>query len=212
MASESKKAIATRIALLVLLVVEQLSLALALSKYELLGCLCLGLIAVLAVYLQRQYQRMHADTKQLKAKLTSLWKPIGISWLTLFGGELLFGSLLMATHTQTSANQQTVMHYLHTSHIQLVMLLFVVIVAPVVEEATFRTAVMGFTDLEYGRVSAIVSAVLFAFAHTGFHGSWLNWGQYFFMGLVLAVLYAKTQDWRTNTVTHMLWNLFAVMI
>lgn len=212
MASESKMAIATRIALLALLVVEQLSLALALSKHELMGCLCLGLVVILAIYLQRQYQRMHADTKQLKAKLMSFWKSIGMSWLTLFGGELLFGSLLMATHTQTSANQQTVMHYLHTSHIQLVMFLFVVIVAPVVEEATFRTAIMGFTDLEYGRVSAVMSAVLFAFAHMGFHGSWLNWGQYFFMGLVLAVLYAKTQDYRTNTVTHMLWNLFAVMI
>lgn len=212
MASENKQAIVTRIALLVLLVVEQLSLALALSKYELLGCLCLGLIAVLAVFLQRQYQHMHANTKQLKTKLMSFWKPIGISWLTLLGGELLFGSLLMATRTQTSVNQQTVMHCLHTSHIQLVMLLFVVIVAPIVEEATFRTAIMGFTDLEYGRISAILSAVLFAFAHMGFHGSWLNWGQYFFMGLVLAILYAKTQDWRTNTVTHMLWNLFAIMI
>ena len=87
-----------------------------------------------------------------------------------------------------------------------------VIIAPIVEESTFRTEIMGNT--KHPVILGTISTVLFVCAHMistnqSLISFILNITAYALISAVLCLLYYRTKDWRVNTVFHISCNLLS---
>lgn len=129
------------------------------------------------------------------------WKLIGFDFLGIYLIKTIGGIILqLEGHTSTS-NQESIQN----ANINLLILfVFVVIAAPIVEELVFRGILMGKVFNPGSIIGMLVSAFLFGFVHTPDSiGAWIIYGG---MGLGLAYIYRRTHKLEHAIVVHMINN------
>ena len=194
-----------RFLLILMFFVEQLGLAFVLIKTKALIEIILLLVSVIGViFLQMWYQKL------INVKLSRFSKYIKFIVLTLI--VLLIVEEVISHFSSTSANQQLINHLLKDQSTKWVMTILGVIIAPIVEEGTFRTGIMGNT--KHPIILGTVSTMLFVCAHMvstnqSLISLVLNITAYALISAVLCLLYYRTKDWRVNTVFHISWNLLS---
>lgn len=130
----------------------------------------------------------------------------------IFGGTItsLFGG------ENTSSNQELI-NTLTDAHPAL-MILTSVFLAPILEEMMFRGIVFSWLYEVNPYFAHLVSAFLFGFVHimsSVLSGNMFEWVQifsYFFMGIVLSVLYEKTNNIYVPILTHATNNLISMIL
>lgn len=195
-----------RILLIVMFFVEQFGLAFALLNRVPLG-ISLSLLALIGtILLQIWYQRL------VKQKTMRFHKSLKLIVVLLI--VLLVVEETLAHFSTVSANQQFIDHFLNKQSTKWIMIFIGTVVAPVIEEGAFRTGIMGNT--KHPIIFSIISTILFTLMHmTSSKGSLLflisNIAQYSIISLFLCMIYYRTKDWKANTITHVLWNLVAMV-
>ncbi|MFU2416973.1 lysostaphin resistance A-like protein [Peptacetobacter sp. AB800] len=81
-----------------------------------------------------------------------------------------------------------------------------IIFGPIIEEYIFRYIIIGNLG-KMSKISMIISSILFSLAHMS--TNILHWMIYFFMGMVLAIIYKKTEKIETSMLVHILNNFIA---
>ena len=195
------KKVFCRFLLILMFFVEQLGLAFVLIKTKALIGIILLLVSVIGViFLQMWYQKL------INVKLSRFSKYIKFIVFTLI--VLLIVEEVISHFSSTSANQQLIDH----QSTKWIMTVLGVIIAPIVEEGTFRTGIMGNT--KHPVILGTISTVLFVCAHMISTNQSLifiilNITAYALISAVLCLLYYRTKDWRVNTVFHISWNLLS---
>ncbi|MEE0450758.1 CPBP family intramembrane glutamic endopeptidase [Peptacetobacter sp.] len=81
-----------------------------------------------------------------------------------------------------------------------------IIFGPIIEEYIFRYIIIGNLG-KMSKISMIISSILFSLAHMS--TNILHWMIYFLMGMVLAIIYKKTEKIETSMLVHILNNFIA---
>lgn len=127
-----------RFLLILMFFVEQLGLAFVLIKTKALIGIVLLLVSVIGViFLQMWYQKL------INVKLSRFFNYIKFIVFTLI--VLFIVEEVISHFSSTSANQQLINHLLKDQSTKWIMTILGVIIAPIVEEGTFRTGIMGKT-------------------------------------------------------------------
>ena len=130
------------------------------------------------------------------------WKSIFMGFLVMIPVRMLGGITLVLEHgTKANTLNQSVIENLGMSPA----LLFVmtVVAAPIVEEFVFKQA------FHFSKLGVLVSSLLFGALHMPTDlGSWILYGG---MGLVLAMIYRKTQKLEFSIAVHALNNFLGVL-
>lgn len=130
---------------------------------------------------------------------------------------------------QTSVNQSSILSYFHFGLIPiLAIIVSTVIIAPFIEEFCFRVMLIqpelndaNSTRSDHWRLISqiILTTVFFALMHmiaqpyTGHeHIYWFYFGQYFIVGLWLALNYVKFNNYKFNVFLHMSWNALSILV
>lgn len=137
----------------------------------------------------------------------SAWKTIIIGILALFLVKILGGIVLVLEHgANANTSNQSVIESLGMNPILLVIL--TVIVAPIVEEITCRGIIQGLA-FKNSYLGVLVSSLIFGGLHVPTDlGSWIIYGG---MGLVLGLIYRKTQKLEYSMTIHFLNNALGVI-
>lgn len=205
-------------------IVEQFGLMLLMKHQLIASTIVLLLSAAGAIGLQCWYAWLRPSKDMPMGRKIKLvvWLLIALVFI-----ELIIGDLMMHYGVGISANQQVINHYMQVPGDYLVMAFGLVIVAPLVEEGLFRTAIIGRVQHEWFPESGdtkqqnlfllgIISTILFVMAHITLSGDaitlFLHCLQYAVLGGVFSTVYAYTEDWRVNTTLHVLWNLMTLII
>lgn len=129
------------------------------------------------------------------------WKWIGIDLLGITLIKYVGGIILWLEGHATTSNQEAIQN---AQMNPLILFVFVVIAAPIIEELIFRGILMGKVFNPGSIVGLLVSAFLFGFAHgPDSIGAWII---YVGMGLGLAYIYRRTRKLEHAIVVHMINN------
>ena len=135
------------------------------------------------------------------------WKSIFMGFLVMVPVRMLGGITLVLEHgTKANTLNQSVIENLGMSPA----LLFVmtVVAAPIVEEFVFRGLIVK-QAFQFSKLGIFVSSFLFGALHMPTDlGSWILYGG---MGLVLAMIYRKTQKLEFSIAVHALNNFLGVL-
>lgn len=130
-----------------------------------------------------------------------------ISFMVLFGVKMIGGQLIMMEEGfgKTPANQELI----NNSGLPAILLfLFVVFFAPILEELFFRGILMGKIFGRESIVGLVLSSVLFGLIHRPSNiGSWVIYGG---MGLVLGLAYRISGKYSQNLLLHIGNNLLGI--
>ncbi|WP_161628283.1 CPBP family intramembrane glutamic endopeptidase [Ligilactobacillus equi] len=95
----------------------------------------------------------------------------------------------------------------------MVMLVYVVVLAPIAEEYIFRYLMIPINGSRISKyVSAAISALLFCFAHIGTDLTIANVINYGIISIFLTGNYLIFKDIRQNMLNHVGWNLVVMII
>lgn len=167
--------------------------------------LALLVVAVFTVYVAKRVGLLnHLE----KLKTWQAWKTVLIGFVVLtvvkyIGGIILFLENGLGANTEN----QAALEQLGMSPLLLIVL--TVIAAPIVEETVMRGLILGrtFNNSYFG---VIISSLLFGLLHMPTNiGSWVIYGG---MGLVLAVVYHKTQKLEYTIAIHFINNALGVLL
>ncbi len=163
-------------------------------------------IIVLAITLKEDLKRdFTAFRKNFKTYMTYTLPRVGIFLLVY----IIIAAMLVLAVGNISTNQQA----LNQMPIG-IMALLAIIVAPFIEELTFRGLLK--KVLNNKTIFVIFSALIFGLLHIMFvEENWLNYLYiipYAMMGYLFAKLYVKTDNIFVSMFIHCMWNTIAVMI
>lgn len=134
------------------------------------------------------------------------WKLIGLTFLGIFVIKYIGGIILTLEGQSNTANQSALVN---ANMNPLVLIVFAVIAAPIVEELVFRGILMGKVFNPNSIIGMLVSALLFGWAHGPTNlGSWIIYAG---MGLGLAYLYRRTHKLEHTIALHMINNYIGVI-
>lgn len=165
--------------------------------------LCWILITGASLYLAKRLGLVES-WKNLKGK--QAWAAIGLGFLALYVTKFLGGVILFLENGPEATTQnQALLGGVHP----LLLFVLAVIVAPIVEEIVFRGLIMKRTfDNSY--LGIAISSILFALLHLPTDiGSWVL---YLGMGLVLGIVYWKTEKLEHVIMIHFLNNGLSVLL
>lgn len=136
---------------------------------------------------------------------------VGIGFIILFGVTLLGSQILMLEQGvgQTTVNQSALQN---SGLPALLLFIFVVLLAPTIEELIFRGILMGKVFGKDSIVGLLLSSFLFGLSHTPTNiGSWVIYGG---MGLVLGLIYRFSGKFSYAIALHFINNLlsFGIML
>lgn len=188
--------------------IEQLLVA---YSFGIKGGWQLGLVTVLNLMLVGLVIYLAGRFNLWQPQKPALWSGKGLKTIALWSVYLFLAKMLsgivlalQAGPDATTFNQELI-EGLDLNPI--VLLLTTVLVAPFVEESIFRGLIMGKISSAQSALGLIISSLLFALIHLPTDlGSWLLYGS---MGLVLGLLYRKTQRLDYCISVHFLNNLLA---
>ena len=135
------------------------------------------------------------------------WKSIFMGFLVMVPIKMLGGITLFLEHgAKTDTLNQSVIEQLGMS--PLMLLVLTVIAAPIVEEFVFRGLIVK-QAFQFSKLGVGVSTFLFGALHMPTDiGSWILYGG---MGLVLALVYQKTQKLEYSIALHAINNFLGVI-
>lgn len=132
-----------------------------------------------------------------------------LAFIVMFGLKIIGGQLIMLEegYGQTTANQEVI----NNSGLPVLLLfLFAVLFAPVLEELIFRGILMGKVFGKDSNVGLLLSSFLFGLIHNPTNiGSWVVYGG---MGLVLGLAYRISGTYTNALILHMVNNFLSVLL
>lgn len=132
-----------------------------------------------------------------------------LAFIVMFGLKIIGGQLIMLEegYGQTTANQEVI----NNSGLPVLLLfLFAVLFAPVLEELIFRGILMGKVFGKDSNVGLLLSSFLFGLIHNPTNiGSWVVYGG---MGLVLGLAYRISGKYTNALILHMVNNFLSVLL
>ena len=134
------------------------------------------------------------------------WKLIGLTFLATYVIKFI-GGIVLGLEGQTNTNNQEALQNANMN--PLVLIVFAVIVAPIVEELIFRGILMAKVFNPNSLIGMVVSALLFGWVHGPTNiGSWIIYAG---MGFGLAYLYHRTHKLEHTIALHMINNYIGVI-
>ncbi|HEM2808569.1 TPA: CPBP family intramembrane metalloprotease [Streptococcus suis] len=134
---------------------------------------------------------------------------VALAFIVMFGLKIIGGQLIMLEegYGQTTANQEVI----NNSGLPVLLLfLFAVLFAPVLEELIFRGILMGKVFGKDSNVGLLLSSFLFGLIHNPTNiGSWVVYGG---MGLVLGLAYRISGKYTNALILHSLNNLIGFLL
>ncbi|MGQ7327763.1 lysostaphin resistance A-like protein [Streptococcus suis] len=134
---------------------------------------------------------------------------VALAFIVMFGLKIIGGQLIMLEegYGQTTANQEIINN---SGLPTLVLFLFAVFFAPVLEELFFRGILMGKVFGKDSIVGLLLSSFLFGLIHNPTNiGSWVVYGG---MGLVLGLAYRISGKYTNALILHSLNNLIGFLL
>ncbi|CYV60742.1 CAAX amino terminal protease family membrane protein [Streptococcus suis] len=134
---------------------------------------------------------------------------VALAFIVMFGLKIIGGQLIMLEegYGQTTANQEIINN---SGLPTLVLFLFTVFFAPVLEELLFRGILMGKVFGKDSIVGLLLSSFLFGLIHNPTNiGSWVVYGG---MGLVLGLAYRISGKYTNALILHSLNNLIGFLL
>lgn len=166
--------------------------------------LALVVIAILTVYVAKRVDLLNhlKDLKTWKA-----WKTILISFVVLTVVKYIGGVILLLENgLGANTENQAAIEQLGMSPLLLVVL--TVVAAPIVEETVMRGLILG-RVFHNSYLGVILSSLIFGLLHMPTDiGSWIIYGG---MGLVLGIIYHKTQKLEYTIAVHFINNFLGVL-
>ena len=166
--------------------------------------LALLVVAVFTVYVAKRVGLLN-HLEELKT--WQAWKTVLIGFVVLTVVKFIGGIILLLENgLGANTENQAALEQLGMSPLLLVVL--TAIAAPIVEETVMRGLILGrtFNNSYFG---VIISSLLFGLLHMPTNiGSWVIYGG---MGLVLAVVYHKTQKLEYTIAIHFINNALGVL-
>ena len=166
--------------------------------------LALLVVAVFTVYVAKRVGLLN-HLEELKT--WQAWKTVLIGFVVLTVVKFIGGIILLLENgLGANTENQAALEQLGMSSLLLIVL--TVIAAPIVEETVMRGLILGrtFNNSYFG---VIISSLLFGLLHMPTNiGSWVIYGG---MGLVLAVVYHKTQKLEYTIAIHFINNALGVL-
>ncbi|MCK4024623.1 CPBP family intramembrane glutamic endopeptidase [Streptococcus iners] len=132
-----------------------------------------------------------------------------LAFIVMFGLKIIGGQLIMLEegYGQTTANQEVINN---SGLPALLLFLFAVLFAPVLEELIFRGILMGKVFGKDSNVGLLLSSFLFGLIHNPTNiGSWVVYGG---MGLVLGLVYRISGNYSNALILHSLNNLLGFLL
>lgn len=135
------------------------------------------------------------------------WKSIFMGFLVMVPVRMLGGITLVLEHgAKANTLNQSVIENLGMS--PALLFAMTVVAAPIVEEFVFRGLIVK-QAFQFSKLGVLVSSLLFGALHMPTDlGSWILYGG---MGLVLAMIYRKTQKLEFSIAVHALNNFLGVL-
>lgn len=167
--------------------------------------LALLLVAVFTVYVAKRVGLLN-HLEELKTR--QAWKTVLIGFVVLTVVKYIGGIILLLENgLGANTENQAALEQLGMSPLLLIVL--TVIAAPIVEETVMRGLILGRT-FNNSYLGVILSSLLFGSLHMPTDiGSWIIYGG---MGLVLAVVYHKTQKLEYTIAIHFINNALGVLL
>lgn len=167
--------------------------------------LALLVVAAFTVYVAKRVGLLnHLE----ELKIWQAWKTVLIGFVVLTVVKYIGGIILLLENgLGANTENQAALEQLGMSPLLLIVL--TVIAAPIVEETVMRGLILGrtFNNSYFG---VIISSLLFGLLHMPTNiGSWVIYGG---MGLVLAVVYHKTQKLEYTIAIHFINNALGVLL
>ena len=167
--------------------------------------LALSIVAALTVFVAKRVGLLNhlKDLKTWKA-----WKTILVGFVVLTIVKYIGGVvLLLENGIGANTENQAALEQLGMSPLLLIVL--TAIAAPIVEETVMRGLILG-RVFNNSYLGVILSSLLFGLLHIPTNiGSWIIYGG---MGLVLAVVYHKTQKLEYTIAIHFINNALGVLL
>lgn len=132
-----------------------------------------------------------------------------LAFIVMLGLKIIGGQLIMLEegYGQTTANQEIINN---SGLPALLLFLFAVLFAPVLEELIFRGILMGKVFGKDSNVGLLLSSFLFGLIHNPTNiGSWVVYGG---MGLVLGLAYRISGKYTNALILHMVNNFLSVLL
>lgn len=167
--------------------------------------LALLVVAVFTVYVAKRVGLLN-HLEELKT--WQAWKTVLIGYVAILVVEYV-GRIVLVLEEGLDANtvNQSTLEQLGMSPLLLIVL--TVIAAPIVEETVMRGLILG-RVFNNSYLGVIISSLLFGLLHMPTNiGSWVIYGG---MGLVLAVVYHKTQKLEYTIAIHFINNALGVLL
>ncbi|MFM0620949.1 CPBP family intramembrane glutamic endopeptidase [Streptococcus suis] len=134
---------------------------------------------------------------------------VALAFIVMFGLKIIGGQLIVLEegYGQTTANQEIINN---SGLPTLVLFLFTVLFAPVLEELLFRGILMGRVFGKDSILGLLLSSFLFGLIHNPTNiGSWVVYGG---MGLVLGLAYRISGKYTNALILHSLNNLLGFLL
>lgn len=187
-----------------------LAVMMATSIYQNLLAFALRLLfalVILAGFATYARKKGLLDFKTIKPKSLILWELLGYVLIIVCNQV---GMALIQGSGATTTGNQALLEQLLTLLSPAFMGLFVVFIAPTIEELLFRYLIPKVLFKNHAIIGFIVGVLCFALVHSPDSlGAWVIYGG---MGSVMAFLYYKTERFEYNLLLHILNNALAFSV
>lgn len=160
--------------------------------------------AIILGWLAWHHASPNAIEQQPSSWLATLLWGLGGTVIVILGQNIILNLTWLLGQSMASANTSTL---LAAGQKYPFFFLAIIVGAPIMEEIVFRKVLFGFfTPVTGGIGAAVISSILFSFAHADGHLI-----LYAFIGLFFCWLYRHTGRIQTSMIAHILMNSLAVL-
>ena len=166
----------------------------------------------IALVLWFVYKTKWFTPRKIQIKLKDGWYGIACLLLKMVLSTLavIVCKLIGVDPQASTANQEALDSFM--THFQVFGFLYVVVLAPFIEEFVFRHAMLGRLFANHQRIGLHASALLFGCLHLVAGFSIMGFVIYVFMGYALGYVYLKTKRIEASIAVHLINNLLSAVI
>ncbi|MFU2416971.1 lysostaphin resistance A-like protein [Peptacetobacter sp. AB800] len=164
-------------------------------------------VSFVIIYL---YKIKDIDIKNLRKWENLKYIAIGVLLLRVvaYGGTYLGEIILQEKRIENDLILQSILNQSKGMKI-IEFYLYSIIFIPIIEEFVYRYVIIG-TLGKMSKISMLISSAIFTSMHMT--TNIIHWLTFFFMGMILAIIYKKTEKIETSMLAHSLNNLLAFIM
>ena len=164
-------------------------------------------VSFVIIYL---YKIKDIDIKNLRKWENLKYIAIGVLLLRVvaYGGTYLGEIILQEKRIENNLILQSILNQSKGMKI-IEFYLYSIIFIPIIEEFVYRYVIIG-TLGKMSKISMLISSAIFTSMHMT--TNIIHWLTFFFMGMILAIIYKKTEKIETSMLAHSLNNLLAFIM